>query len=126
MSISTAYQTRYAQTLSGTQLSHTSMYVALLTGSPFSGGNYVPGSELNVSGYARVPVTFGSVYLGKTYNTDIVRFATATSAWGDITYIALCEATTGAWIMAQPIALTSVPIGETLGILPGQLSVYVT
>lgn len=100
------------------------LYVALFVGDPASGG-----TEISTSGsaYARIAATF-TISSGVATNTAAVEWATATSAWGSITWVAIYDAVTGGnqLVTAQLASAKTIGSGDVLRIPIGQLSVTLT
>jgi len=100
------------------------LYVALFIGDPASGG-----TEISTSGsaYARIAATF-TVSSGVATNTAAIEWATATSAWGSITWVAIYDAVTGGnqLVTAQLASAKTIGSGDVLRIPTGQLSVTLT
>ena len=101
-----------------------SLYVALFIGDPAGSG-----TEISTSGsaYARIAATF-TISSGVATNTAAVEWATATSAWGSITWVAIYDAVTGGnqLVTAQLASAKTISSGDVLRIPIGQLSVTLT
>ena len=101
-----------------------SLYVALFIGDPAGSG-----TEISTSGsaYARIAATF-TISSGVATNTAAVEWATATSAWGSITWVAIYDAVTGGnqLVTAQLASAKTIGSGDVLRIPIGQLSVTLT
>ena len=101
-----------------------SLYVALFIGDPAGSG-----TEISTSGsaYARIAATF-TIAGGVAINTAAVEWATATSAWGSITWVAIYDAVTGGnqLVTAQLASAKTIGSGDVLRIPIGQLSVTLT
>ena len=76
---------------SNTYTKPSTLYVALFVGNPSSGGTEVSTSG---SAYARVTSTF-TISGGTATNTAAIEWATATSSWGTIDWVAIYDASTG-------------------------------
>ena len=100
------------------------LYVALFIGDPAGSG-----TEISTSGsaYARIAATF-TISSGVATNTAAVEWATATSAWGSITWVAIYDAVTGGnqLVTAQLASAKTIGSGDVLRIPIGQLSVTLT
>ena len=100
------------------------LYVALFIGDPAGSG-----TEISTSGsaYARIAATF-TISSGVATNIAAVEWATATSAWGSITWVAIYDAVTGGnqLVTAQLASAKTIGSGDVLRIPIGQLSVTLT
>ena len=100
------------------------LYVALFIGDPAGSG-----TEISTSGsaYARIAATF-TISSAVATNTAAVEWATATSAWGSITWVAIYDAVTGGnqLVTAQLASAKTIGSGDVLRIPIGQLSVTLT
>ena len=100
------------------------LYVALFIGDPAGSG-----TEISTSGsaYARIAATF-TISSSVATNTAAVEWATATSAWGSITWVAIYDAVTGGnqLVTAQLASAKTIGSGDVLRIPIGQLSVTLT
>lgn len=92
--LSNAYKTKILNVLRGTSCPGFTPYLALLSGSPESGG-----AEFTGGSYARMPVEFsapaeqasGAMMI---QNSAEIISATATATWGNLTHIAIYDAAT--------------------------------
>ena len=100
------------------------LYVALFVGNPASGG-----TEISTSGsaYARVVSTF-TIAAGTATNTAAIEWATATSAWGTIDWVAIYDASTSGnqLVTAALSSSKTIASGDVLRIPISSLSVTLT
>lgn len=109
---------------SGTYTKPSTLYVALFVGNPSSGGTEVSTSG---SAYARKTSTF-TVSGGNATNTAAIEWATATSSWGTIDWVAIYDASTGGnqLVTAQLSSSKTIASGDVLRIPISSLSVTLT
>jgi len=109
---------------SATYTKPSTLYVALFVGNPASGG-----TEISTSGsaYARVTSTF-TIASNVATNTAAIEWATATSAWGTIDWVAIYDASTSGNQLVTAALSTSKTIasGDVLRIPVSSLSVTLT
>jgi len=104
-----------------------SIYLAAYTTATSDQG---AGTEVTGEGYARQKVTFNAPVINteQALSTNItdVEFATAQTAWGTVTHIALMDAITGGNMLYHGAVATpkTIEVGDRLRILPGDLKVY--
>jgi hypothetical protein len=100
------------------------LYVALFVGNPTSGGTEVSTSG---SAYARVVSTF-TISGGNATNTAAIEWATATSSWGTIDWVAIYDASTGGnqLVTAALSSSKTIASGDVLRIPISSLSVTLT
>lgn len=100
------------------------LYVALFVGNPSSGGTEVSTSG---SAYARVTSTF-TISSGTATNTAAIEWATATSSWGTIDWVAIYDASTGGnqLVTAALSSSKTIASGDVLRIPISSLSVTLT
>lgn len=100
------------------------LYVALFVGNPTSGGTEVSTSG---SAYARVTSTF-TISGGNATNTAAIEWATATSSWGTIDWVAIYDASTGGnqLVTAALSSSKTIASGDVLRIPISSLSVTLT
>lgn len=100
------------------------LYVALFVGNPSSGGTEVSTSG---SAYARVTSTF-TISGGTATNTAAIEWATATSSWGTIDWVAIYDASTGGnqLVTAALSSSKTIASGDVLRIPISSLSVTLT
>lgn len=100
------------------------LYVALFVGNPASGG-----TEISTSGsaYTRVTSTF-TIASNVATNTAAIEWATATSAWGTIDWVAIYDASTSGnqLVTAALSASKTIASGDVLRIPISSLSVTLT
>jgi hypothetical protein len=100
------------------------LYVALFVGNPASGG-----TEISTSGsaYARVVSTF-TIASNVATNTAAIEWATATSAWGTIDWVAIYDASTSGnqLVTAALSSAKTIASGDVLRIPISSLSVTLT
>jgi hypothetical protein len=109
---------------SATYTKPSTLYVALFVGNPASGG-----TEISTSGsaYARVVSTF-TISTGTATNTAAIEWATATSAWGTIDWVAIYDASTSGnqLVTAALSSAKTIASGDVLRIPISSLSVTLT
>lgn len=72
----------------------TTLYVGLYTASTGLESN-APTSEVTGGGYTRLNVSFGAASGGTATNNAIAQFPPATTAWGNVTHMAILDAASG-------------------------------
>lgn len=100
-------------------------YVGLWVGNPGVGGSVA--SEVSAGEYSRQLVSWDPGQLLLTNDTTIT-WAQASSHWGFITHVALCDSLTGVNVLVYQ-ALSSpveVPTGSTVTLAPSDLNVVIT
>ena len=109
---------------SNTYTKPSTLYVALFVGNPSSGGTEVSTSG---SAYARVTSTF-TISGGNATNTAAIEWATATSSWGTIDWVAIYDASTSGnqLVTAQLSSSKTIASGDVLRIPISSLSVTLT
>jgi hypothetical protein len=109
---------------SSTYTKPSTLYVALFVGNPTSGGTEVSTSG---SAYARVTSTF-TISGGNATNTAAIEWATATSSWGTIDWVAIYDASTSGnqLVTAQLSSSKTIASGDVLRIPISSLSVTLT
>jgi hypothetical protein len=109
---------------SGTYTKPSTLYVALFVGDPSSGGTEVSTSG---SAYARVTSTF-TISGGNATNTAAIEWATATSSWGTIDWVAIYDASTSGnqLVTAALSSAKTIASGDVLRIPISSLSVTLT
>ena len=85
----------------------TSLYVALHTADPDTGGSEVSTSG---TGYARIQVTNWSRTNQTISNGGTVTFATATAGWGTVTHVAVWSASTSGTMLFSGALASSVVV----------------
>ena len=100
------------------------LYVALFVGNPASGGTEVSTSG---SAYARVTSTF-TIAANAATNTAAIEWATATSSWGTIDWVAIYDAASSGnqLVTAQLSSSKTIASGDVLRIPISSLSVTLT
>jgi len=83
--------------------------------------------------YARVSVTnnssnFDAASGGATANTNLITFPMATASWGTVTYVGICDASTGGNLIAYADLGTSISVAQydTVIFKPGDLDITLT
>lgn len=73
--------------------SQPTVYLGAFTAAPGEAGG---GTEASGGSYARVALAgkFSSVSVGSSSNTAVIEFPEATASWGDITHVAVFDAST--------------------------------
>jgi len=109
---------------SSTYTKPSTLYVALFVGNPTSGGTEVSTSG---SAYARVVSTF-TISGGNATNTAAIEWATATSSWGTIDWVAIYDASTSGnqLVTAALSSSKTIASGDVLRIPISSLSVTLT
>lgn len=104
----------------------TTVYAALFTVSPGEAGTLTNEITTTGSGYGRIAITakmnVADATTGIASNNTAITFGPATTDWGTITHVAICDAVT-AGNMLMYGALTVVqttPIGESVQFSSGQ------
>lgn len=105
------------------------VYLALFTASPGETGSLT--AEVSGGSYARVELTskMAATVLGTGIltNSAVVTFAVASAAWGSITHVGVCDASSsGNVLMYMPLA-SAVYIGASypaLEFVPGALNIF--
>lgn len=110
------YRARIMGTLRGTSCSGFTPYIALCNGDPTGAG-----SEFSGGDYARIPVTFSAGEQQasgacQASNTDDIMSNTSTSAWGQQTHVAICDASSGGEYFAV------LALAETFNMISGSAS----
>lgn len=109
---------------SATYTKPSTLYVALFVGNPASGG-----TEISTSGsaYTRVTSTF-TIASNVATNTAAIEWATATSAWGTIDWVAIYDASTSGnqLVTAALSSSKTIASGDVLRIPISSLSVTLT
>lgn len=89
--------------------------------------------EASGGSYARVAVTnngsnWDAVSGGATSNTNLIAFPMATSSWGTVTYVGICDASTAGNLIAyaQLSSSASVSAYDTVLFQPGTLDITLT
>lgn len=83
--------------------------------------------------YARVSVTnngsnWDAVASGATANTNLIAFPMATGSWGTVTFVGICDASTGGNLIAYAQLGSSVAVStyDTVLFQPGTLDITLT
>jgi hypothetical protein len=81
--------------------------------------------EVSGGSYARVAATFSSASSGSTSNSADITFTTATANFGEVTHIAILDASTGGEVIVAGALDTAKTIesGDTFEITTGNLTV---
>lgn len=123
MSFSDTYETNVMKWTFTTDLvtRPTAWYVALYTTNP---GEAQGGTEISGGSYARQAVTF-AVSGDTATNSAAIEFPTATASWGNITHIAVTDASSGGTQIAYAALTTAKTIdtGDILRIPAGDLDI---
>jgi hypothetical protein len=112
-----------------TPYSPPAMYLALFTADPTETGSFA--NEVTGGGYARQPLA-GAMSTadttGNSVNTSAITYAAATTDWGTVTYLAICDAlTTGNMICpGVPATPRTITIGQPFQIPVGKLRLRLT
>ena len=121
--LTTYYRTAIMNTLRGTNCSGFSPYIAFCNGDPTGAG-----SEFSGNNYARTAVTFTTPAqqpsgTDLTQNSAEVISPVSTGAWGTLTHVAICDASTAGNYFAVQSAGSSynVPTGTAIGFHAGDL-----
>jgi hypothetical protein len=109
---------------SATYTKPSALYVALFVGNPASGGTEVTTSG---SAYVRQSAAF-TISTNSASNTAAIEYATATSSWGTIDYIAIYDASTAGnqLVSAALSSAKTIASGDVLRIPASNLSVTLT
>lgn len=112
----------------------TTYYVGLWTTTLSDTSTGATAGEPSGGSYARVAVTNNSTNFavptsgtGQTSNSNLIAFPMATASWGTITYVALCDASTGGNIIAWASLTTPVTVSQydTVLFQPGNLTISI-
>lgn len=81
--------------------------------------------EVSGGSYARVAATFSSAASGSTSNSGNVTFTAATADWGEISHVAVLDASTGGEVIVHGVLDTAKTIlsGDTFQISTGNLTI---
>lgn len=108
-------------------------YVGLWTATLSDSSTGSTAGEPSGGSYARVSVTnnssnFDLPSAGATQNTNLIAFPMATASWGTVTYVGLCDASTGGNLIAYASLTTSVAVStyDTVLFQPGDLDITIT
>lgn len=108
-------------------------YVGLWTASLSDASTGSTAGEPSGGSYARVSVTnnssnFDAASGGATANTNLITFPMATASWGTVTYVGLCDASTGGNLIAYAQLGTSISVAQydTVIFKPGDLDITLT
>ena len=109
-------------------------YVGLWTSSLSDSSTGSAAGEVSGGSYARVSVTNNSSNFddpagaGATANTLLISFPMATASWGTVTYVGICDASTGGNMVAyaQLTSPVSVAQYDTVIFQPGDLDITLT
>ena len=127
--LSTYYRTAIMNTLRGINCAGFSPYIAYYNSNPASGG-----VEVQASDYSRMAVTFGDITqqdsgsgAALVQNRTQVMTPNATSNWGNVAYVGICDASTeGNYFMAISLGATfSVAAGTSIGFKAGDLKISI-
>jgi hypothetical protein len=108
-------------------------YVGLWTASLSDSSTGSTAGEPSGGSYARVAVTnnssnFDAASGGATANTNLITFPMATASWGTVTYVGICDASTGGNLIAYADLGTSISVAQydTVIFKPGDLDITLT
>ena len=108
-------------------------YVGLWTASLSDSSTGSTAGEPSGGSYARVAVTnnssnFDAASGGATANTNLITFPMATASWGTVTYVGICDASTGGNLIAYADLGTSISVAayDTVIFKPGDLDITLT
>lgn len=108
-------------------------YVGLWTATLSDASTGSTAGEPSGGSYARVAVTnnssnFDAVSGGATANTNLITFPMASASWGTITYVGICDASTGGNLIAYAQLGTSISVAQydTVIFKPGDLDITLT
>ena len=108
-------------------------YVGLWTASLSDSSTGSTAGEPSGGAYARVAVTnnssnFDAASGGATANTNLITFPRATASWGTVTYVGICDASTGGNLIAYADLGTSISVAayDTVIFKPGDLDITLT
>lgn len=108
-------------------------YVGLWTASLSDSSTGSTAGEPSGGAYARVAVTnnssnFDAASGGATANTNLITFPMATASWGTVTYVGICDASTGGNLIAYADLGTSISVAayDTVIFKPGDLDITLT
>ena len=108
-------------------------YVGLWTATLSDASTGSTAGEPSGGAYARVSVTnnssnFDAASGGATSNTNLITFPMATASWGTVTYVGLCDASTGGNLIAYAQLGTSISVAQydTVIFKPGDLDITLT
>lgn len=102
----------------------TGRFLALFTASTGLESN-TPSAEVAGGSYARQAITFGAASGGTSANNATVTFPAATANWGEITHVAVMDASTSGNVLFWGAVTTSKTIetGDTFQVSSGNLTV---
>lgn len=110
-------------------------YVGLWTATLSDSSTGSTAGEPSGGAYARVSVTnnssnFDAVSAGTglTKNTNLITFPMATSSWGTITYVGICDASSAGNLIAWASLTTPISVAayDTVLFQPGDLTITLT
>jgi hypothetical protein len=108
-------------------------YVGLWTSSLSDASTGSSAGEPSGNSYARVSVTnnssnFDAASSGATANTNLITFPMATGSWGTVTYVGICDASTGGNLIAYAELGTPISVAQydTVIFKPGDLDITLT
>lgn len=105
-------------------------YVGLWTATLSDASTGATAGEPSGGSYARVAVTnnssnFDAVTGGATSNTNLITFPMASASWGTVTYVGICDASTGGNMIAYAQLGTSISVSQydTVIFKPGDFDI---
>lgn len=105
-------------------------YVGLWTATLSDASTGATAGEPSGGSYARVSVTnnssnFDAVTGGATSNTNLITFPMASASWGTVTYVGICDASTGGNMIAYAQLGTSISVSQydTVIFKPGDFDI---
>ncbi len=108
-------------------------YIGLWTATLSDSSTGSTAGEPSGGSYARVSVTnsgsnWDAVSGGATANTNLIAFPLATTSWGTVTYVGICDALTAGNMIAYAQLTTPVSVAQydTVLFQPGDLDITLT
>lgn len=109
----------------------TTYYIGLWTTTLSDTSTGSTAGEVSGGSYSRVSVANSSSNFddpagaGATQNTNLISFPMATASWGTITYVGICDASTGGNMLAYAQLTSSVSVStyDTVIFQPGDLDI---
>lgn len=105
------------------------VYLALFTADPTDTGSLAAEVSVTSTGYARQAITAAmpaaSATGGQSANTTAITFGPASAAWGTITHLGICDASTGGnmLLFAALTASKTIASADSLQFAIGQFTV---
>ncbi len=108
-------------------------YVGLWTSALSDSSTGASAGEVSGGAYARVSVTnnssnFDTAASGATSNSNLIAFPMASASWGTVTYVGICDASSGGNLIAYADLTSSIAVQQydTVVFKPGDLDITLT